>query len=172
MKSNFTRNQIVEILSEKPFINYACKKAGIARATVYRWIKDIPEFRQAIDEALKHGRANAGEIAESKLLKLVNEGDFRAIQYYLNNNDPRYMPKRTAYIIPKEHKHNFEPGDVCSECGYRSPAPHNFDEAKQFHKAFSQDEYTEEMHQKYLKEFFSKTPKQRKIWEKIKKRKP
>lgn len=170
MKSKFLRNQFIEILSEKPFLNFACKKTGISRATVYRWLKDIPEFKDAVESALKLGRNNVGEMAEAGLVKMINDGSFKAIKYYLDNNDSRYMPKRTVFIPHVKHKHNLEPGETCPECGKQEPMPHSFEDQKKFQKLWSSNEYTREMYDKYLEEFFSKSPRRRKLWEEMKSR--
>lgn len=168
MRSSFVRSRFIEVLSETPLINHACKKVGVARSTIYRWLKDIPEFKEAVENALRTGRENVGEIAESKIMKMIHEGDFKAIRYYLDNNNPRYMPKRTTFVIPKKHKHILEPGERCFECAHVEPAPRTFEEEKKFREMFRKVKYTREMYEEYLKDFFSKTPKGRKMWERIK----
>lgn len=153
MRNKFTRSRFIEVLSETPLINHACKKTGIARSTVYRWLKDIPEFRNAVEDTLKIGRENVAEIAEGKLMKMIHEGNYKAIRYYLDNNSPRYMPKRTVFVLPPKEKHDFKPGERCEDCGETMPEPKNFREAERDHKRYSSTEYTEKDYDQYLHTF-------------------
>ena len=172
MKSRFLRGKFLEVLSETPLINHACKKIGISRATMYRWLKDNPEFKNAVEEVLTIGRENVSDIAEGKLMKMIHEGNYKAVRFYLENNNARYMPKRTLFVPPPKHLHDLEPGDICEVCGLQEPRPRSFHEEKQFYKILgNKDEYTQEMYQKYLLEFYGKTPKGRKKLKKMLERK-
>ena len=95
-KNSDTRVKFIQIIADTPFVNHACKKVGISRATFYRWMKDNKGFRDAVSQALKDGRENTVEIAEAVLLKKMREGDLGATKYYLSFNSERYAPRRAA----------------------------------------------------------------------------
>ena len=117
MRHNYDKSKFLEILTENPWISYACKKTGISRATIYRWKKENPDFKRAIDDAIKSGFLKIGEIAEMGLIKNINDGNLNAIKYYLSHNNPKYIPKRSIYVLP-ESEHNFINGR-CKNCGRR-----------------------------------------------------
>jgi len=49
-------------------VTTACKNAGIARDTHYRWLKENPEYKTAVDMAAEI----AIDFVESKLMALIN----------------------------------------------------------------------------------------------------
>lgn len=68
----------------------ACSKVGIARSTYYRWRQENVTFKLQTDEAIRIGRENITDLAESKLVKNIGDGNQRAIEFQLRHNDPRY----------------------------------------------------------------------------------
>lgn len=102
------QNRFLQILSEVPLIAPACKKAGISRATIYRWMKSNPDFRASVEEAQKSGRRNLEDAAESTILTLIREKNFSAAKYYLEHNSDRYKPMRAAYPPPPISKEDLE----------------------------------------------------------------
>lgn len=59
----------------------ACKRMGITRQTFFNWRKDDPDFAQAVTD-LGEGVL---DMAEAKLLQLINAGDRQAIIFYLKS---------------------------------------------------------------------------------------
>ncbi len=105
-RHNDDRLQLLKILEETPFLNAACKKVGIARATVYRWMDSNLDFKKNVQKALKEGRHNGVEIAEVMLLKKVREGDMSAIRFLLQFNTKKYRQTRAAPpppLVSPEH---------------------------------------------------------------------
>lgn len=116
MKHNYEKFKFLEILRENPWISFAAKKSGISRSTIYRWMKDDPELRRAIDEAQKAGSSQLDEMAEMGLVKKIKEGHFQAIKYYLDRNNPKYMTKPNIYVPPPHvHTHSTD-AKVCKIC--------------------------------------------------------
>lgn len=68
----------------------ACSKVGIARSTYYRWRQESITFKLQADEAIQIGRENVTDLAESKLVKNIGDGNQRAIEFQLRHNDSRY----------------------------------------------------------------------------------
>ncbi len=81
---------LIEELEKTGNVFIACNKVALSRATYYRWKNDDLDFRNRTDEAIEIGRANMAEFGESKLLRNVENGDQRAIEFLLRHNDPRY----------------------------------------------------------------------------------
>lgn len=57
----------------------ACRKFVISRTTHYNWKKSDPEYAQEYEDCLQE-EVDFGELA---LIKLVREGNIRAIEFYL-----------------------------------------------------------------------------------------
>lgn len=68
----------------------ACSKVGVSRSTYYRWRQENTTFKLMTDEAIRIGRENITDLAESKLVKNISDGNQRAIEFQLRHNDPRY----------------------------------------------------------------------------------
>ncbi|MFH0892789.1 MAG: phBC6A51 family helix-turn-helix protein [Candidatus Falkowbacteria bacterium] len=104
MKTKFEQSRFIKILEEAPFISYAAKKAGIARATIYRWKKNNPEFREQLERALDSGRDHLIDIAEIALVEKIKSKDMTAIKFFLQHNDTRYRPMRAVSAPPESNK--------------------------------------------------------------------
>lgn len=87
------KKTLLEQLKRTPTIELACEKCGVARATVYRWIKNSKKFASEIDLALAEGRVFISSIAESQIFSLIRDKKFEAIRFWLLNNEPRYSNK-------------------------------------------------------------------------------
>ena len=86
--------KFLEEIKEIPIISAVAKKLGVSRNTIYRWRKEHPEFREALDKALNVGRDAVSDLAESQLIKNLQGGDMGAIKYWLGNNKTNYMQPR------------------------------------------------------------------------------
>ena len=80
-------------LKRTPTIETSCQKVGVARATVYRWIKASNKFEKQVDEALDQGRAFMSDIAENQLFSLISSRDLPAIRLFLTTHNTRYSNK-------------------------------------------------------------------------------
>ena len=61
----------------------ACSKVGVSRSTYYRWRQENITFKLMTDEAIRVGRENITDLAESKLVKNISAGNQRAIEFQL-----------------------------------------------------------------------------------------
>lgn len=94
MKKHYKENLFIEQLERVPNVSLACEKVGIARNTVYRWCGEDPDFKARMDTALQSGVHSVNDLAESKLISHINNGNFRAIQYWLDNHKKEYIKPR------------------------------------------------------------------------------
>ena len=82
MRKNLTKKKrVIKELLLVPIVQLACKHAGVSRATYYRWLKEDPKFALECEDALGKGIQSINDLAESKLIHKVNEGDMRAISF-------------------------------------------------------------------------------------------
>lgn len=60
-------------------VTEACKKADIARNTHYRWLRDDPNYAQAVEDVMEERL----DFAESKLLENIKGNDTTSIIFFL-----------------------------------------------------------------------------------------
>lgn len=94
MKKHYKEDKFLEQLERVPNVSLACEKVGISRNTVYRWRSEDPAFAARMDTALVAGTESVNDLAESKLISHINNGNLRAIQYWLDNNKKNYIKPR------------------------------------------------------------------------------
>lgn len=84
---------LLEQFKKTPVIEVACKKLGISRATYYRWCKEDPEFAQESEFAINEGSQVVNDMAESKLISAIKDGNMTGIIFWLKNHHRNYAPK-------------------------------------------------------------------------------
>ncbi len=84
---------LLEQLRKMPIVQIACEKAGVSRATYYRWKKEDEKFAEAADEALQDGVTLVSDMAESQLLSQIRDNNLGAIMYWLKHRNPNYNNK-------------------------------------------------------------------------------
>src|SRR3989338_4560343 len=90
----YKETPFLEQIKSIPNVSLACEKVGLSRNTVYRWCNEDPEFKERVDAALENGIESVNDLAESKLITNINNGNMRAIQYWLDNNKKTYIRPR------------------------------------------------------------------------------
>jgi hypothetical protein len=90
------KKRIYEELAHIPNISIVCKKVGITRQTFYRWRKEDRDFHRETEEYFNLGVDSVSDLAESKLIEKINQGDMKAITHWLDNNSRRYIKPRKA----------------------------------------------------------------------------
>lgn len=92
-RQNKLKTAFLEQLKRTPTIETSCQKVGIARASVYRWMKDYKKFKVQVEDALHEGRTFMSDIAENQLFALIGDKKIEAIRLYLQTHNPRYSNK-------------------------------------------------------------------------------
>ncbi len=87
------KDQILRYLKETSIVQVACARAGVSRATYYRWYHDDPEFAKVAETAIEDGEKYFCDMAESKLIKLIEENNLGAVIFYLKVHHPKYSLK-------------------------------------------------------------------------------
>lgn len=91
--NELSKQRLVEQLGNMPIVEIACKRAGVSRATYYRWLKADAEFATKCAEALQRSTAAVSDIAEAKLITAIQEGNMAAISFWLRNRHSAYQAK-------------------------------------------------------------------------------
>lgn len=108
MKSIDTKKLFLENLKKVPIIQVACEKAGVSRATVYRWRDKDKKFRKTLDEALSQGEALINDMGESQLISLMKEKNFSAIRFWLNHRHDKFK-ERVEITTNSEEQEKLSP---------------------------------------------------------------
>lgn len=94
---------LVEELTKAPIVEIACRKAGVSRATFYRWCKDDPTFSTQTAESLTDGKLIINDLAESQLISAIKNQNLGAIIFWLKSNHPAYRNRlELSTFKPKE----------------------------------------------------------------------
>lgn len=102
MENNYTtveerqekdKQALIEALKEMPIARVACKRAGVSRATYYRWRNDDKKFLQECYGAISIGIEAINEMSDSQLIALIGEKSLQAIKWWQQHNHERYGAK-------------------------------------------------------------------------------
>jgi len=93
MIKNTQKELLLEQIKKTPIIQIACEKAGISRATFYRWCKENKEFKEQAEEAISEGSKLVNDMAESQLISAIRDQNLTAIIFWLKNHHPQYKQK-------------------------------------------------------------------------------
>lgn len=98
------KNSLLEQLKKTPVVEIACKKVGVGRSTYYRWRKEDTSFLEATHDALETGCGLINDMAESQLIKAIQDGNMTGIIFWLKNHHQQYTNKLevTAKVAESE----------------------------------------------------------------------
>ena len=84
---------LLEQITKTPIIEAACQKVGIGRTTFYRWQREDEAFATACESALGIGVELVNDLAVSKLMTLIQDGNMQAIHFWLKNRHKAFGDK-------------------------------------------------------------------------------
>ncbi len=91
------KRALLGALKETPIIAAACKRAGIGRATYYRWRREDPQFLRHAEDAIAEGFELINDLSEGQIISLIKEKKLPAITLWLKHHHPRYGAKVRPY---------------------------------------------------------------------------
>jgi len=88
------KEQLLEALEKSlGIVSTACQSVGISRTTYYKYYNEDKDFKQSVDNI----DDIAIDVAESKLLELINDKNITAIIFYLKTKG-----KKRGYVEKQE----------------------------------------------------------------------
>lgn len=96
------KEQLLEILRKTPIVQIACEKAGVGRASYYRWRKEDADFAHQSDQALLNGSLLVNDMAESQLMSAIKDKNMTAIIFWLKHHHPAYATKVEVTTTSKD----------------------------------------------------------------------
>lgn len=89
-KREKSKKELVKHLRRTPIPQVACERAGVGRSTYYQWRAKDLIFARAADRAIDFGKFFINDMAESRLIRLIQEDNLTAIIFWLKHNHPKY----------------------------------------------------------------------------------
>ena len=86
------KKALVSQLRKTPIAQLACERTDVGRSTYYQWRAKDLIFARAADRALEAGKFFINDLAESKLIRLIQNDNLTAIIFWLKSNHPKYAP--------------------------------------------------------------------------------
>lgn len=84
-----TVERLVEAHSKSYSVAEACQYARISKDTYYKWLKEIPEFVEIIEEA----KARPIKKAKAVIDMALSANDVATAKWYVERRDPDFKPK-------------------------------------------------------------------------------
>jgi len=69
-------------------ISRTCEAINITRKTYYNWLDKYPKFKEQVEEV----KESLNDMVESQLLKNIENGNQKAIEFYLINRKKTNIP--------------------------------------------------------------------------------
>lgn len=100
-KTESQKKAIVAQLRRTPIVQLACERTDVGRSTYYKWRARDKIFARVASKAQESGKFFINDLAESKLLRLVQDDNLSAIIFWLKHNHPKYA-------VTTRHIHEYE----------------------------------------------------------------
>ena len=110
------KKTLLEFLSESGIVQLACSKAGVPRATYYRWREEDELFRKAAQKAIETGDEVINDMAVSMHVKNIQAGNQKATEFQLRNRHPGYSNISESRL---DKKYKIENAKLREEIAYR-----------------------------------------------------
>lgn len=103
VKTKEQKQAFLEQLPKYPIVQVACEKSGVGRSTYYAWRKSDKKFAKEADEAIISGTFFINDMAESKLIQNIQNGNNTAIIFWLKNHHDSYNERIVhEHIVAEE----------------------------------------------------------------------
>jgi len=89
-KTEKLKLDFLDNLSKSSIIQLACERTGVGRSTFYDWKNKDPEFAKAVELAMKLGTSIINDLAESQLIRAIQNTNMTAIIFWLKNHHGNY----------------------------------------------------------------------------------
>lgn len=90
MKKARVRDEFLREIRKTPIIQVACDKVGISRQTYYRWREQDFDFKVRADKALDEGEELVNDVAESTVLRGIQNQDKYWTTFWLDRRHPKF----------------------------------------------------------------------------------
>ena len=100
------KKELLNLFRKNPVLQSICHRAGVSRATIYRWMEDDPTFAQFVKQAQSEGNEFVADMAKSQVIKQISEGNLTASFFWLKTR------KKEEFAESVLHEHRMIRDDV------------------------------------------------------------
>lgn len=93
---------LLQHIEKTPIVEVVCQKVGIGRTTLYRWLQEDAAFAKQYNEAFGTGVELISDLAESKLIGKIQEGDMSAVKLWLGTHRKDFVNKLEVSAAKQE----------------------------------------------------------------------
>ena len=104
------KEKLVVELEKCPIVQVACQRLGIGRATYYKWRTEDVAFMRAADTAIRRGVTFINDLAESKVIKGIQDDNITFTIFWLKHRHAAYSEK-----MMHRHLHEIQSQEVDPE---------------------------------------------------------
>ena len=90
MKTRNEKNKFLNELRDLPNVSFICKRTGVSKTAIYRWLKNDADFSEKFYEALGAGKDTVSDLSEGTIIGAIRKGSLRASEYWLERD--KYRP--------------------------------------------------------------------------------
>src|SRR3989344_454051 len=90
------KKALVAQLRRTPIVQLACERADVGRATYYKWRARDQVFARAADRAKKAGEFFINDMAESRLLRMIQDDNITAIIFWLKYTLGKFLCRKQS----------------------------------------------------------------------------
>ena len=87
------KKAVLEQLKKLPIVQAACQRAGVGRASFYRWKIEDKQFAKDADEAIAEGVEMINDLSENQLIMAIRDNNLSAVRFWLQNRHRAYTNK-------------------------------------------------------------------------------
>lgn len=95
---NYQKSDVVEEIKNELTIKAVCKKLGLSRQTVYRWLKEDKGFSKELSKSRKEAIEDMNDECENRVLNKIRNDDAGMIKFWLRYHHDDY---KQSYILTK-----------------------------------------------------------------------
>jgi hypothetical protein len=92
-RQEILKEKIIVELVKNPIKETVCRKLNVPRSTLYRWMNEDYDFKREVIKATKVGNDVVNDLAKSKLIEAIKNGDSGMIKYQLSRRHHEYADK-------------------------------------------------------------------------------
>jgi len=92
------KEKFILLILDELTIKAVCKKLNLSRQTVYRWMKEDPQFKKDIKNAIQNCILDINDDCESRVLAKIRNDDTQMIKFWLSKHHDDY---KQSYILTK-----------------------------------------------------------------------
>ena len=93
---------LLQHIGKTPIVEVVCQKVGIGRTTLYRWLREDESFATEYSAAFGTGVDLISDLAESKLIGKIQEGDMAAVKLWLGTHRKDFASKVEVSAVRQE----------------------------------------------------------------------